>query len=332
MSYNQPGPYGGQPPQGQPGPYGQQPGPYGAPPPGQPGYGYPQQPGPYGAPPQGPPGYGTPPQGPPGYGYPQGQQPGPYGQQPPAPPYGGEPGYGAPPPPQPKKRTGLIVGSVVVALAVVAAGVYFLNSGGDGTDDKNIATSTKGYRVTPPESLDEYKRYSTMKSPSGPLVGARKAKAEELGIKNPGKSAGAYAVGEPRTANKLLDLDAYWGEIADPVTVLDGIMEMTRQELTTADPSVQADFVGPAEVVEPAGFEGAVMKCRNMKLVNTKADGTPQNGPREAVLPMCVWADYGTIGVVTHADRILALTGKSPSKEDAAALATKLYNTSRTKL
>ncbi|MYW34795.1 hypothetical protein GT040_37340, partial [Streptomyces sp. SID2119] len=27
MSYNQPGPYGGQPPQGQPGPYGQQPGP-----------------------------------------------------------------------------------------------------------------------------------------------------------------------------------------------------------------------------------------------------------------------------------------------------------------
>ncbi|MFE6164288.1 hypothetical protein ACFQ7F_35820 [Streptomyces sp. NPDC056486] len=56
MSYHQPGPYGGQPPQ-QPGPYGQQ-GPYGAPqqpPPPQPGYGYPQQPqGPYGqAPPSG---------------------------------------------------------------------------------------------------------------------------------------------------------------------------------------------------------------------------------------------------------------------------------------
>src|SRR5436190_1888155 len=46
MSYNQPGPYGGQQPQ-QPGPYGQQPqqpGPYGQQPPApQPGYGYPQQ-------------------------------------------------------------------------------------------------------------------------------------------------------------------------------------------------------------------------------------------------------------------------------------------------
>ncbi|MGW0902451.1 hypothetical protein [Streptomyces sp. NPDC002853] len=58
MSYNQPGPYGGQ-PQQQPGPYGRQ-GPYGGPqqpPAPQPGYGYPQQPqAPYGQvppPPQG---------------------------------------------------------------------------------------------------------------------------------------------------------------------------------------------------------------------------------------------------------------------------------------
>ncbi|MGA6169826.1 hypothetical protein ACPEIF_06125 [Streptomyces sp. NPDC012600] len=328
MSNNQPGPYGGQPPQGQPGPYGQQPGPYGAPPQGPPGYGYPQQPGPYGAQP-GP--YGAPPQGPPGYGYPQAQQPGPYGQQPPAPPYGGQPGYGMPPQP-PKKKTGLIVGAAVVALAVVATGVYFLTSGSDEASNKNVSASTKGYRLTPPAAVDEYKRYANAKGAAGPLVGTQKAEAEALGIKNPSKTGASYAIGTPGTANKVLDLEGYWGEIADPAAVLNGSFENTAQEMQSEDDSVEAKFIGPAEVVEPAGLEGAVMKCRDLQVINKKADGSPEKGPRELVVPICVWADHSTVGVVTHGDRALLLAGKSPSKDEVAALATKLYNSSRTKL
>ncbi|GGV32896.1 hypothetical protein GCM10010277_17680 [Streptomyces longisporoflavus] len=93
MSYNQPGPYGNQPPQ-QPGPYGQQP-PYGAP----------QQP------PAPQPGYG--------YGYPQ-QPQGPYGQVPPPPPQGGG-----------GKKAGIVVGAVV-AIAAIGAGVWWFTAGKDG--------------------------------------------------------------------------------------------------------------------------------------------------------------------------------------------------------
>ncbi|MEU6507246.1 PQQ-binding-like beta-propeller repeat protein [Streptomyces sp. NPDC046942] len=109
----------------------------------QPGYGYPQQPGPYGAPAapgaqnpyNAPVAPGTP--GP--YGYPQQpQQPGPYGAAP-------QPGYGYPqqqpypgaPGAVPQagaggKRTALIIGAAVAALAVIGGTVYAVTSGGDG--------------------------------------------------------------------------------------------------------------------------------------------------------------------------------------------------------
>lgn len=90
-----PPPYGQQPSYGQQPPYAGQPT-YGAQPPYGPPYGYP---GPYGQHPQ----YG---------------QPGPYAQ-PPYGPYG--PQYA--PPQQKKSHTGLIVGLVVLALAIVAAAV-----------------------------------------------------------------------------------------------------------------------------------------------------------------------------------------------------------------
>jgi hypothetical protein len=112
-------PYGGVPGQGQPG-YGQQPG-------GQPGYG--QQPGGqpgYGPQPGGQPGYGPQPGGQPQYGQPQYGQPGPYGQ----PPY----------PPR-KSNTGLIVGLVGGAMALVVLLVVV---------GVVLASSGKEYQVTTP--------------------------------------------------------------------------------------------------------------------------------------------------------------------------------------
>jgi hypothetical protein len=124
--YGPQGPYPGrpgQPPQGQPPGSGQPPqGQY--PPQGMPPSGYGQYP-PQGPPPQGPPPQGPPPQGPPpGYGqyppqYPPGQYPPGYGPQ----------GAGAP-----KKRTGLVIGGAIGAVALVVAigGVLvFVNSGGE---------------------------------------------------------------------------------------------------------------------------------------------------------------------------------------------------------
>ncbi|MGW2086015.1 hypothetical protein [Streptomyces sp. NPDC001880] len=337
MSYNQPGPYGGQPPQGQPGPYG------GQPPQGQPGP-YGQQPGPYpGQPPQGQPGYGYPQQAPqgvppqqpqPGYGYPQAQQPGPYGQQPPTPPYGGQQPYGTMPmpPAEPKKKTGLIIGGVVVALAVIGGGVYFLTSGGASNSD--VADSTKGYKLTPAAAVDEYKKESSGATPSTPLTGSKKAEAEKLGIKDPQKTAAQYSMGSeenPLTV-KGLTLQGIWGNVTDPAKVIDSSFTNAEKDMKQSNEDMQYSLVGSPNEVTPPGFEGALMKCQDMKIVNPEGDGTAEGGPKEFTAPICVWADYSTVGVVTGIDVALSLAGKGMSQDDVAALTAKLYNTSRTKI
>ncbi|MFB4424541.1 hypothetical protein C5F59_026100 [Streptomyces sp. QL37] len=335
MSYNQPGPYGGQPPQGQPGPYGQQPGPYGqqpgpyggpppqGPPQGQPGYGYPQQ-APQGVPPQ-----QQPPQG---YGYPQGQQPGPYGQQPPTPPYGGQQAYpGMPPQPgAPKKKTGLIIGAAVVALAVVAGGVYFLTSGGGSGD---VADSTKGYKLTPAASVDTYKKGDEGSS-SDSLTSKEKTETAALGIKDPHKAEAQYASGDleknPLTT-KMLMLFGYWGDVSDPAKALDGMFTQAKMGMAESD-DAKTSLVGSPKEVTPDGFEGALMKCQDMKVINDEADGSVANGPKEMVMPVCIWSDYSTVGAVIGVDIGAAMTNKSMSQDEVATLAAKLYNTSRTKV
>ncbi|MFI9624716.1 hypothetical protein [Streptomyces sp. NPDC052042] len=343
MSNNQPGPYGQQPPQGQPGPYGAQPGPYGQPPQGQPGP-YGAQPGPYGQPPQGQPGYGYPQQAPgpqgvppqqPQPGYPQPQQPGPYGQQPPAPPYSQAP-YGAQmpaPPAAPKKKTGLIVGGIVVALAVIGGGVYLALSGGASNSD--VAESTKGYKLTPAASVDDYKKDSSASAvePSGPVTGEKKTRAEAMGIKDPQKAGAQYVSGSeenPLTAKFLL-LNGTWGEVSDPAKAIDGAFAGAQEEMKKSDDS-KVSLVGSPEQVTPPEFKGALMKCQSLKTINEKGDGTAANGPKEIVMPVCVWADYSTVGVVIGMDLGGALTEKPMPQDELAALAAKLYNTSRTKL
>ncbi|MEU9708530.1 hypothetical protein AB0E21_07955 [Streptomyces sp. NPDC047967] len=345
MSYNQPGPYGGQPPQGQPGPYGQQPGPYGAPPPqGQPGYGYPQQapqgvppqqPNPYGQPapgPQQPNPYGQqPPGGQQGYGYPQAQQPGPYGQQPPQPPYGGQPGYGQQPP-QPKRKTGLIVGVAVVALAVIAGGVYFLTSGGSG----DVADSTRGYKLTPPASVEDYTKDASKPAPSGPVTGEDKAEAEAMGVKDANKAGAQYKGGSEDNplAQKVLIFEGIWGEVDDPAKTLDNAFAKAEKNMTkdTGNNGAQASLMGSPKEFQPEGFDGALMKCQDLKVENDKASGTATKGPKEFTMPVCIWADYSTVGIVAGLDVASALTEKSVPQEDMADLAAKLYNTSRTKI
>ncbi|WP_030848767.1 hypothetical protein [Streptomyces griseus] len=338
MSYNQPGPYGGQPPQGQPGPYGQQPGPYGAPPPqGGPGYGYPQQ-APQGVPPQQPNPYAQP-QQPQGYGYPQAQQPGPYGQQPPAPPYGGQPPYGAQPPyggqpQQPKKKTGLIVGVAVVALAVIAGGVYFLTSGGGGSSD--VADSTKGYKLTPAATVEDFKKDASKPSVSRPVTGKDKAEAEAMGVMNANKVDAQYQSGSKDNplAQKVLVFEGVWGEVSDPAKTLDSAFATAEVNMMKSggDGERKGSLVGSPKEYKPEGFDGALMKCQDLKVVNDKADGTPANGPKEFTMPVCIWADYSTVGIVASLDVASALTGKGVPQEDVADLAAKLYNTSRTKI
>ncbi|MEV7404055.1 hypothetical protein AB0N93_27140 [Streptomyces sp. NPDC091267] len=310
MSYNQPGPYGGQQPQGQPGPYGQQPGPYGGQPPqgqpqGQPGYGYPQQ-APQGVPPQ-----QQPPQ--PGYGYPQAQQP-------PTPPYGGQPVYGQQPPfppaGQPKKKTGLIIGGAVVALLVIGGGVYALTSGGG---SGSVADDGKTYKLTAPATvLDGTYKKSTAQSDSGDLTSEDITEFEKWGVKNPKKGGGAYTSGEAAT-QKMLQFNGVYGTIDDPEAVVDAMFGKLKEGSDKGDEK-DGQLIGSPKSYSPEGFENGVLKCQESETAAEKTGG------KATTIPFCIWGDHSTVAVVINMDMAGLLTGKSMSVEDAASNTAKLRN------
>ncbi|MFF7181489.1 hypothetical protein [Streptomyces sp. NPDC008121] len=316
MSYNQPGPYGGQPQQ--PGPYGgQQPGPYGQQPQApQPGYGYPQQ-APQGVPPQQPP-----------YGYPQGgQQPGPYGQPPQQPPYGQAPGaYPPPPPGAPKKKTGLIIGAAVVALALVAGGAWYFTAGGGGS---SVADDGPHKLITPETVLTEYKKQPG----SGDTSGKDSLKAaQQKGVKNATEVSAAYDVKNEANplSGKLISFSGLYGEVSDPEQVVDDIFAYIKSE-SDKDKAKGKDnepvLVGSPQEYEPAELDGAVLKCQQAKSEANAATSTPA-----FTLTVCVWADHSTVGFVAPMDMGSLLTGKAGTPEEAAGIAAKLRKEVRVKI
>ncbi|MGW6533915.1 hypothetical protein [Streptomyces venezuelae] len=327
MSYNQPGPYGGQQPQ-QPGPYGQppqQPGPYGQPPQApQPGYGYPQQAPP---PPQPQPGYGYPQQAPQQGGYSQPQQPGPYGQFPPQGPYGQQPQapYGQVPPPPPGggngKKTGLIIAAVAV-VAAAAVGGYFVFAGGD--DDKggkngsssNVADG--GIKddgphtlTTPPTILNEYDKSDDM---DGGFNSSDLAAVEKAGVKDPQDIDAGYQSGDESNplAQKALQFMGVYGEIENPAPVVDAVFAKIKKD-SGNNSSDTGKLVG-----SPKDFstKDTILKCQESVMENSNGGGT-SSGPKEIRMPVCVWGDHSTIGVVVPLAVADAMAGKV-SLDDAS--------------
>ncbi|MFD3870774.1 hypothetical protein [Streptomyces sp. NPDC058623] len=331
MSFNQPGPYGQQPQQ--PGPYGQQPpqqpNPYGQPAP-QPGYGYPQQaPPPPGAP---SPGYGQQPPAspPPGYpqqppaapGYPQQPQQQPaYGyQQPQQPPYGG-----TPPQQTPKKsKTGVIIGAIVAIAVIAGGGWYFLGGGSGGS----VSDATKGYKLVAPETVDDFKKSPKYKQK--PFTDEDRKEAESVGIKNPTAVDMDYQITDPNNplAAKGLSFNGVYGEIADPEKSVDSYFSAFQLK-AAKEGKGQVELIGSPKVMSPAGFDGAIMKCQEMKATNTDPSF---KGPKVMTFPLCVWGDYSTLSLVSASDAIALLAGKPGYTLDQnAEFAAKLYNTARVK-
>ncbi|MFJ7065634.1 hypothetical protein [Streptomyces sp. NPDC101115] len=319
MSYNQPGPYGGQPnPYGQqPGPYGGQPNPYGQPQAPQPGYGYPQQ-APQGVPPQQP------------YGYPQQQPQAPYGQPPQQPPYGapqGPGGYMPPPPPVKKSKAGWIIGGIAVVTAI-GVGAYFVFGGGGGNGD--VAADTKGYKVTPAKAIGEFKKEGADRS--GPMTDEQKANAAAMGVKNPAMVAASYKSGDGTDPlkGKSMSLNGMWGEIADPEKALDTAFANYEKDQSATMKDVKMTPIGDPESKTPSGFSGALMKCQKIKFESTGTETTP--GPKSFEVPTCIWADYSTLGVVNAMDLSTMMTGGTGFTLDQVAdLAAQHYKASRSK-
>ncbi|QES41622.1 hypothetical protein DEJ49_11895 [Streptomyces venezuelae] len=325
MSYNQPGPYGGQQPQ-QPGPYGQppqQPGPYGQPPQApQPGYGYPQQ-----APPPPQPGYGYPQQAPQQGGYSQPQQPGPYGQFPPQAPYGQQPHgpYGQVPPPPPGggngKKTGLIIAAVAVVAAAAVGGYFVLAGGDDEKGGKNGGSSNVadgGIKddgphtlTTPPTILNEYDKSDDM---NGGFNSSDLAAVEKAGVKDPQDIDAGYQSGDESNplAQKALQFMGVYGEIENPAPVVDAVFAKIKKD-SQKNSSDTGKLVG-----SPKDFstQDTILKCQESVMENSNGGGT-SSGPKEIRMPVCVWGDHSTVGVVVPLTVADAMAGKV-SLDDAS--------------
>ncbi|AZM53235.1 hypothetical protein DMA15_12055 [Streptomyces sp. WAC 01529] len=351
MSYQQPGPYGGQQPQ-QPGPYGQPPQ---AP---QPGYGYPQQA------PQQPGGYSQP------------QQPGPYGQVPPQAPYGqapygqapGQAPYGQVPPPPPgggKNRTGLVIAAVAV-VAAAAVGGYFVFAGGD--DDKgggkNSGSSNAAggggdesglkddgpHKLTTPETvLTDYKKDPGR---SGGMNSTDLDEVEAAGVKNPKDVRAQYQSGSKDNplAMKVVTFGGVYGDIEDPEGVVDHMFTNAEKEAedgtTGANGSGQkVTLVGSPKKFTPSELDGAVLKCQEMKVslggaagstagstTGSTAGSSGPSGPSEMSAATCIWGDHSTSGYVVVTDMASALSGQAADLDEAATTTAKFRGEVRVKL
>ncbi|WP_058044450.1 hypothetical protein [Streptomyces roseifaciens] len=304
MSYNQPGPYGQQPPQ-QPGPYAQ-----GAPA-GQPGYGYPPPPPPPGTP------YGAPQQP---YGAPQ--QPAPYGQQP-------QPGYpGQYPPPVPPqgggkgKAIGITIGAVAVVGALIAGAVYFM--GGDG--------EVKPYTIVMPDKLLDGKyTKSSVSSPGSKQTDTQdltnNEKIKQLGISNGTAVSGSYTNAEKQN----LHVTGVHGDLSDPKKTVDAMiaqMEENEKKNSAAMQGAKIETVTAWAEFSPSGFDGAVMKCSTKK--STVAMGAISASNEFST---CIWGDSSAVGFVRHAVSKSnspyggsAATGNVMSAQDMAGATAKIRN------
>ncbi|MFD0419939.1 hypothetical protein [Streptomyces sp. NPDC127108] len=326
MSYNQPGPYGGQQPQ-QPGPYGgqpQQPGPYGQPqqapqpgygypqqPPQQPGYGYPQQP-PQGVPPQQPP-YGQP------------QQPGPYGQQPQAP-------YGQVPPPPGGgggKKTGMIIGAVAV-VAAIGVGAYFVLGGSD-SGSAEVKDDGPHKLTTPATVLGDYKKAESTGTDFS-FSDDDLEDAEKDGVKNGEDVNAEYSTGDPSNplAGKALNFMGIYGDIENPDKLVDKMFSRMKTQSEKEDEGKQrtGELVGSPK---DFGSDKTALKCQESVIKNDSPSSGTSSGPKEIHMPICIWADHSTLGVVIPIELADAMAGKSPSLEDSADTTKKFRDDVRVK-
>ncbi|MDT0434681.1 MULTISPECIES: hypothetical protein [Streptomyces] len=248
-------------------PHGQQPSqdPYGQQPPAQGPYGQqpPPPPAPYG---QQPPQQGpfTPPPGQPPYGA------APYPQQ--QPPYG----WGAPmaPPPR-KRRTGLILGIVGGAVALVVVGVVLLAVIGSKVADKALPEAK--FTLDLPRTLvdDSYELSEDLSRSEGKSIvdeadGAWDAKVD-------GAAVGRYSLGGDETKGTLV-VSGMYGRFMNTDLARRNMMKGAAQ-------GAGAKVAVPPKDFHPGGADGVTVTCEVLTQVQA---GT------ELTLPVCGWTDENT--------------------------------------
>jgi hypothetical protein len=86
--------------------------------------------------------------------------------------------------------------------------------------------------------------------------------------------------------------------------------------------------VGSPEAFTPDALDGAVLKCQETKFEGDSSSG----GPSKMSVPVCIWGDHSTLGVVIYADMASAMAGKSADLSGAADKAANFRKDVRVKI
>ncbi|WP_405999500.1 hypothetical protein [Streptomyces sp. NBC_00829] len=194
------------------------------------------------------------------------------------------------------------------------------------------AADTRGYKLDPPRSVDDYVVLGNDLSYVGIVdcagepsdadcvqgetevkgTGITPRDADRI-VRNASGTGAEYAVGGWRsngtTGGKQLTFRGLWGEIHAPEKAV-------ARFLRSAGKGEQIPFhgikwVGQEKEFDLDGYDGAVMTCRN---------AVYGNGENETPRAFCVWADHSTVAATEHS-RI--------SLPELAELTADLYRTSR---
>ncbi|MEO3755599.1 hypothetical protein [Streptomyces sp. B6B3] len=261
-------------------------------------FGQPGQAGPEG-------GYGLPPQGgQPGSGTPAQPYPRPSPQRWQAP---GPGGPGDPRDPGGNRSRSLVIAiAAVVVVAALLVGAVFLmgddedggSGGGSGGDGDAGGDADVSYELVLPVTSGDFRIAGSAQE----LTDLDRDQLAEIGLREPEGTAGTYlagiTAGEAAQLTDLSELGArevstmtvygLWGAVADPGRSLDALLDYGASQSGAAT-GTSLTLVGEPEPMEPAGLDGAVMKCQYAEAADPATGGISS-------IPVCAWADGATLG------------------------------------
>ncbi|CAM5389465.1 putative protein OS=Streptomyces glaucescens OX=1907 GN=SGLAU_11925 PE=4 SV=1 [Streptomyces glaucescens] len=131
-------------------------------------------------------------------------------------------------------------------------------------------------------------------------------------------------------AMKMLNFIGVYGEIEDPEKTVDAMFAEMKK--SAAEEPEEGQLVGSPQAYSPSGLDGAILKCQatELKSDSPSSSDTP-TGPSEISMPVCIWGDHSTLGIVIHVDMADAMSGKPADLAASAEVAAKLRKEVRVK-
>jgi hypothetical protein len=147
-------------------------------------------------------------------------------------------------------------------------------------------------------------------------------------VKNAQDVHAGYQAGDETNplALKMINFMGVYGDIDNPEAAVDGMFTEMKKSAGKDD---DGEVVGSPKAYKPSGLDGAVLKCQETKVKG--GSSSTSTGPSEIHMPVCIWGDHSTLGVIIHIDMADAMAGKSADLAGAADLTAKFRKDVRVK-